>query len=71
MAITIRLDVVMAMRKMRSNDLADAIGITEANLSRLKTGKIKAIRISTLDALCRELECSPGDILEYSADSDE
>lgn len=71
MAITIRLDVMMAMRKMRSNDLAEAIGITEANLSRLKTGKIKAIRLTTLEALCRELGCTPGDLLEFESDHNE
>ncbi len=71
MAITVRLDVMMAMRKMRSNDLAEIIGITEANLSRLKTGKVKALRISTLDALCRELKCTPGDLLEHTDDADD
>ncbi len=70
MAITIRLDVVMAMRKMRSNDLAEAIDVTEANLSRLKTGKIKALRLSTLDSLCRELSCTPGELLEYTEDEE-
>ena len=66
MTITIRLDVVMARNKVRSIDLAEAIGITEANLSRLKTGKLKALRLTTLDALCRELKCTPGDLLEFS-----
>ncbi len=65
MTIRINLDVVMAQRKMRLNELADAIGITIQNLSILKTGKAKAIRFSTLDAICRVLDCQPGDILEY------
>lgn len=65
MPIVVNLDVVMAQRKIRSKKLAEIIGITEANLSKLKTGKVKAIRFSTLDALCRELECTPGDILSY------
>jgi putative transcriptional regulator len=59
------LDVVLAKRKMKSVELAKLIGITEQNLSILKTGKAKAIRISTLDAICKHLECQPGDILEY------
>lgn len=67
MAIIINLDVMLAKRKMRSNELANAIGITEQNISILKTGKAKAIRFSTLDAICKFLECQPGDILEYSA----
>ena len=65
MAIIVNLDVVLAKRKMKSNELAKLIGITEQNLSILKTGKAKAIRLSTLDAICRHLECQPGDILEY------
>ena len=65
MAIVINLDVVLAQRKMKSNALAGLIGITEQNLSILKTGKAKAVRLSTLDAICRHLECQPGDILEY------
>ncbi|WP_428622677.1 helix-turn-helix domain-containing protein [Sedimenticola sp.] len=65
MSIVINLDVVLAMRKMRSVDLAKLIGITEQNLSILKTGKAKAIRLSTLDAICEHLQCQPGDILEY------
>jgi putative transcriptional regulator len=65
MAIIINLDVMLAKRKTRSNELADAIGITEQNLSILKTGKAKAIRLSTLDAICQYLECQPGDILEF------
>ncbi len=63
--IIVNLDVMLAKRKMRLNDLADKIGITNTNLSILKTGKAKAIRLSTLDAICKYLDCSPGDILEY------
>ena len=63
--IRITLDVMMARRKMSPTELADRVGITLANLSILKTGKAKAIRFSTLDALCQALECQPGDILEY------
>ena len=65
MAIIINLDVMLAKRKMRSNELAEKIGLTTVNLSILKTGKIKAIRLSTLEAICKELDCQPGDILEY------
>ena len=65
MEILINLDVMMAKRKMSSGELAEKIGITPANLSILKTGKAKAIRFSTLMALCHELECQPGDILEF------
>ncbi len=65
MTLIVNLDVVLAKRKMRMGDLARAIGITQANLSILKTGKAKAIRFSTLDAICRHLDCQPGDILEY------
>lgn len=68
MAIVVRLDVVMARRKVRSNVLARAIGITEANLSLLKSGKVKGIRFATLDAICRFLDCQPGEILEYVPD---
>ena len=64
------LDVMLAKRKMRSNELAERIGITQANLSILKTGKAKAIRLSTLDAICRELQCTLGDILEYKPDAE-
>lgn len=63
--IRITLDVMMARRKISLTELADRVGITLANLSILKTGKAKAIRFSTLDALCQALECQPGDILEY------
>lgn len=68
--IQIHLDVMLAKRKMSSGELAAAIGITQANLSILKTGKAKAIRFSTLDAICKALNCSPGDILEYCPDAD-
>ena len=64
--IVLRLDRVLADRKMRSKELAEKIGLTEVNLSRIKTGKISAVRFSTLDAICRELHCQPGDILEYN-----
>ena len=65
MAIVVNLDVMLAKRKMRSNELVEKIGLTTVNLSILKTGKIKAIRLATLEAICRELQCQPGDILEY------
>lgn len=65
MPIVINLDVVLAKRKMKSVELAQLIGISEQNLSILKTGKAKAIRFSTLEAICKYLECQPGDILEY------
>ena len=69
MPIIVNLDVMLAKRKMRLNDLADAVDITPPNLSILKTGKAKAIRFSTLEAICRHLECQPGDILEYRSDA--
>jgi putative transcriptional regulator len=68
MPIIVNLDVMLAKRKVRSKELAEAIGITEVNLSILKTGKAKAIRLSTLEAICRYLDCQPGDILEYQPD---
>ncbi|UXM94599.1 helix-turn-helix transcriptional regulator [Bartonella sp. HY329] len=68
MAIIVRLDVMLAKRKMRSNELAQAIGITEANLSLLKSGKVKAIRFSTLEAICKVLQCQPADLLEYASE---
>ena len=68
MSIIINLDIILAKRKKRSKELADAIGITEQNLSILKTGKAKAIRLSTLDAICRHLNCQPGEILEFRND---
>ncbi len=63
--IEVNLDVMMAKRRMSLNELSDRVGITIANLSILKNNKAKAIRFSTLDAICRELKCTPGDILEY------
>lgn len=68
--IIVNLDVELAKRKMRSGELAERIGITPANLSVLKTGKAKAIRFTTLDAICKELNCQPGDILEYRPDEE-
>lgn len=65
MAIIVNLDVMMARRKISSGDLAEKIGITPANLSILKNGKAKAIRFSTLEAICKALQCQPGDILEF------
>lgn len=66
--IVVNLDVVLAKRKISSGELAARIGITQANLSILKTGKAKAVRFSTLDAICRELDCNVGEILEYRED---
>jgi len=63
--IEVRLDLMLAKRKMRLTDLAERVGIALTNLSLLKTGKVKAIRFSTLEALCRELDCQPGDLLEF------
>ncbi len=68
MSIIFRLDRVMADRKMALNELARRIGITDANLSILKTGKARAVRVATLDALCRELDCQPGDLFEFRPD---
>ena len=65
MPIIVNLDVMMAKRKMSLNELSEKVGVTPANLSILKTGKAKAVRFSTLEALCKVLECQPGDILEY------
>lgn len=65
MAIIVNLDVMMAKRKISLNELAEKVGITNANLSILKTGKAKAIRFSTLEAICKELNCQPGDLLEF------
>ena len=65
MAILVNLDVMLARRKMRSKDLAERIGITEANVSLLKSGKVKGIRFDTLEKICRALQCQPGDLLEY------
>jgi len=66
MPIVVNLDVMMAKRKISLNELSERVGITPANLSILKTGKAKAIRFSTLEALCKELDCQPSDILEYN-----
>ena len=68
MTIIFNLDLMLAKRKVRSKELAEAIGITEQNLSILKTGKAKAIRLSTLNAICQFLECQPGDIFEYKGE---
>ena len=65
MPIVVNLDVMLAKRKMKSKDLADAIGISETNLSLLKQGHVKGVRFGTLEAICRVLECQPGDLLEY------
>lgn len=70
MAILINLDLMLVKRKMKSYELAGKIGITNANLSILKSGKAKAIKLSTLDAICRALDCQPGDILEYTEDEE-
>ena len=70
MAIFVNLDMMLAKRKMTSLELAQRIDLTPANLSILKTGKAKAVRMSTLDAICRELKCQPGDLLEYVEDDD-
>ncbi len=69
MGIRINLDVMMARRKISLTELADKVGITMANLSILKTGKARAIRFSTLEAICKELNCQPGDILEYEIEN--
>ncbi|MGB1235040.1 MAG: helix-turn-helix domain-containing protein [Planktomarina sp.] len=65
MPIIVRLDVMLAQRKMKSKDLATKIGITEANLSLLKSGKVKGVRFETLEKICAELQCHPGDLLDY------
>lgn len=70
MPIIINLDVMMAKRKCRLKELAEAVGITEANLSILKNGKAKAIRLGTLESICKYLNCQPGDILEYREDNE-
>ena len=69
MAIVVNLDVMLARRKMRSKELAETIGITEANLSLLKSGKVKGVRFETLDKICAALDCQPGDLLEFKPDS--
>ena len=68
MTIIVNLDVMLARRKMRSKELAEAIGITEANLSLLKSGKVKGVRFATLERICAALQCQPGDLLEYRAE---
>ena len=68
MAIVVNLDVMLAKRKMRSKDLAERIGITEQNVSLLKSGKVKGVRFETLDKICEVLQCQPGHILEYRAE---
>ncbi len=68
MSIIVNLDVMMAKRKMSLNELSERVGITTANLSILKTGKARAIRMSTLNAICKALQCTPGDILDYIED---
>ena len=70
MSIIVNVDVMMAKRKMSSQELAEKIGITAANLSILQTGKAKAVRFSTLEAICQALDCQPGDILEYREDEE-
>ena len=68
MAIIVRLDRMMADRKMSLNELAEKVGLSNVNMSNLKTGKMKGIRFETLNSICRALDCQPGDILEYSPD---
>ena len=70
MAIILRLDRMMADRKMSLNELAERVGISNVNLSKIKTGKVNGVRFTTLDAICKALECQPGDILEYQEDED-
>ena len=70
MSIIVNVDVMLAKRKMTSGELAEKVGITAANLSILKTGKARAIRFSTLDAICKALDCQPADIIEYRADEE-
>ncbi len=68
MSIIVTLDVMLARRKMKARDLAEKVGITEQNLSLLRTGKVKGVRFSTLEKICEALECKPGDILDYESD---
>jgi len=70
MAIIVNLDIMLAKRKLTSLELAQRVGMTPANLSILKTGKAKAIRFATLEAICRELQCQPGDLLEFTEEDD-
>ncbi|ALG59513.1 helix-turn-helix transcriptional regulator [Citromicrobium bathyomarinum] len=71
MPVVVNLDVMLAKRKVRSNELAAAIGITESNLSLLKSGKVKGVRFGTLAAICRYLDCKPGDLLDYEISDDD
>lgn len=71
MPIIVNLDVMLARRKMRSKELAEQIGITEQNVSLLKSGKVRGVRFETLEKICQALDCQPGDILEYQAETDE
>ncbi|WP_294322006.1 helix-turn-helix transcriptional regulator [uncultured Sphingomonas sp.] len=71
MPVIVNLDVMLARRKVRSKELAEAIGITESNLSLLKSGKVKGVRFATLAAICRYLDCTPGDILDYTPSNDD
>ncbi len=70
MPIVLHLDMMLVRRKIKSNELARAVGITESNLSAIKSGKIKGVRFSTLDSICKHLRCQPGDILEYISEND-
>lgn len=70
MAIVVNLDVMLARRKMRSRELAEAVGITEQNISLLKSGKVRGVRFDTLARICEVLQCQPGDLLEYRPDTD-
>ena len=70
MAIVVRLDVMLALRKMTSRELAQRIGISEQNLSLLRSGKVRGVRFNTLEAICQELDCQPGDLLEFSPVTD-
>ncbi len=70
MSIVVNLDIMLAKRKVKSKDLAEQIGITEANLSLLKSGKVKGVRFATLEAICRYLDCQPGDLLEFQPDEE-
>jgi len=71
MAITVHLDVVMAQRKMSLTELAERVGLSMTNLSLLKNGKVRGMRFATLEAICRELDCQPGDLLEYTPEAGE
>jgi len=71
MSIIVNLDVMLAKRKIKSKELAEAVGISVQNISLLKSGKVKGIRFNTLDAICRHLNCQPGDILEYSSNKND